>query len=270
MRKIIMSWIVSLCFCLNAQAQNWFSQEDSIAFEKIKDGLVRYVGFINGCDEYAQMCKKYTVKKKDSNDLRQFLIWREEGRIFYTLHYHNDINKRIKKKMELDSIFCDSIYVRLIPYNKISGENISLALRISANLKMDKAQHEYIMGKALDIAHRLDKNPTLNIWDEEMKILQQTLDEKQLYQFFKARNIKKIKSETAMYWETLVEAGLDEELDSASDCLKTYKYLQRLYMYNDIYRHNGQMRRKFTADVKQHKPPLVKMYETLMRRKREM
>lgn len=80
----------------------------------------------------------------------------------------------------MDSIYCDSIYRYLIPYNKISSENLTCALKFAKRIKLDEAQYEYLMSCALRMAHRLEKAPLTNVWNEEFDILEKSLTYKQL------------------------------------------------------------------------------------------
>lgn len=269
MKRINTICFAALIAAMTASARST-NEVDTVALENMKNTFISVLSFTNTYDRYDQMIKKYKIADRDTFLVQIYLMECEHAKLRCNFDYLSDRKRRGEAKEKIESAYRDSIYRLLIPYNNnISGENLSLALRIHKHLELDSIQCEYIMDKALDLAHRLDKSPTLNVWNEEMETLQKTLDEKQLYLFFKSKYFDKIKKEVAMYWDTIVEAGLEEELDSASDCARACRYLHRLYMINDLHRHNGQQRHKLTAETKQIKPSLVKMYETIIRRKQE-
>ena len=143
-----------------------------------RDSVLDEVALWNGEEAFERMRMKYRFKKVDAGRLKHLYMEREKEKI---LAYKVEFSARntVCLKDYVDSIYCDSIYRYLIPYNKISSENLTCALKFAKRIKLDEAQYEYLMSCALRIAHRLEKAPLTNVWNEEFDILEKSLTYKQ-------------------------------------------------------------------------------------------
>ena len=213
----------------------------------------------------------YNVPFERMDKLFTFIKNREMRKYCYNTIYADSILKRVMCKMEIDSLYRDSINTVLIPLseNKISGENISYALRSSEALQLDKAQYDYMMDKAVDMARRIHKDRTLNVWNEEMDVLRKSLTSKQLTYFFVIKNLDKVSADIDNGWKKLVNAGLAAQLDSAKEFPLAFKYYQEWYKIKDIYRYYGTSQKKYIAELEKHKPAMVQMIATLDKNERE-
>lgn len=189
----------------------------------------------------------------------------------YNTIYADSIRKRVMCKMEIDSLYRDSINTVLIPLSgsRISGENISYALHNSQELQLDKAQYDCMMDKAVDMARRIRKDRTLNVWNEEIDVLRMTLTPKQLTYLFVIKNLDKVSADINNGWKKIVDAGLSAQLDSVKEFPLAFEYYQEFYKIKDIYRYYGTSQKKYIAELEKRKPAMVQMIATLDKNARE-
>lgn len=258
-------FVLTLCIAVNSQAQDniAFKPEETDVMEKHKAELAER-SRIAYEDAYATLCKKYSVPKKVGKQLRRLVRLCEERKSTYDYIIPSHPAQRIMAKQTIDSVFVDSIYAILIPYNEdIAGPNIAFALRYTNVLGLDEAQHEYLLQTAITMAHRLDKAPRLNLWDEEMETLQNTLDKEQQRRFFAQKNGIKAGKAMKDAWKRLYEAGLAAELDSVKDCSKAVVYYLQRERINDIYRYKTTERKRHIAELDKRKPLMVRMVDAI-------
>lgn len=232
--------------------------------ERIMDEVARQ----NGEEAFALMCKKYKFPKKNYMKLKHFYMLRDQEKIMAN-KLELSCADRLHYKAFIDSIYCDSIYKYLIPWNQISGENISLALKYSKRLDFDEAQNDYLMFRAIDMARRLAKNPKLNVWDEEFDVLKKTLTRKQLRNLMILKHRESINAEMEKIWMQLENAGLTNDVDSAKEYYKARMFLVHKCYINDVFRHKSSERRANLEELKKERPLLIKMYEALLLRKKD-
>lgn len=218
-------------------------------------------------EAYLEYCMKYTVPKFESSQLQQ-LLWNREVAKKRAYKFAENTMERVKAKMKVDSIYQDSINQILIPYNNISGENLSFALLLSKKGFCSKKQVNKLQEKALDMARRLSKNPGQNIWNEEIEYLQGILTKKQQQGLFELKNLEKINYDLKSAWEKLMDANLEAELDSTTDYPQAYKYFVKLNMINDIYKYNENLRIKNLEELRKHQPYVIRLLEGVENKKR--
>ncbi|MBO5233995.1 MAG: hypothetical protein J6B33_06780 [Prevotella sp.] len=194
-----------------------------------------------------------------------FLRDRDMRKCCYNYIYADSLVKRVRCKLEIDSIYRDSINTILIPIrgSKVSGENISYALFCRKSLKLDSVQYDYIMDKALDMARRIYKNRTLNVWNEEMDLLRKTLSKKQLDAFFINKHSPAVTMEADNVWKRLMEAGLTEGIDSVKEMNLAVNYYFERRKIKDLYRYYGTSQKKYLAELSRQMPVIVKMVDAL-------
>lgn len=213
---------------------------------------------------------KYNVPAKKARKLSYYLKERERRKVCYNYIYHDSILTRVQCKLEIDSIYRDSINSLLIPVegNKITGENISQALTLRKLLKLDDAQYDYLMDRALAMARKIHTNPRINVWNEEIEVLRNTLTNEQLTRFFMDKNSKKVTKELDDGWRKIVDAGLAEQLDSAKEMTRAFMYFHKRQKIKDIFRYYGTSQKKYLAELDKHKPAMVQMLATLEKEER--
>ena len=159
-----------------------YPEEELRVMEKHKKEMKHRVGVATD-DAFMAYCIKYHVPRSKNRQFYRLVGRREERKAAYDYIYPKAPAKRVRAKMAVDSLYEDSLNAILIPFNKISGENVSYALRIAKVNNVDSTQYEYLLSKALELARKLKKNPRLNVWNEDINTVRQTLTENQLKRF---------------------------------------------------------------------------------------
>lgn len=224
-----------------------------------------------GYESSLEMRLTYNVPFDKMNQLVEFVKNREKRKLCYNTVYADSLLKRVMCKMEIDSLYRDSINTILIPLpnSRISGENISLALQNSKSLRLDDAQYDNMMEQAVDMARQIRRNRTLNVWNREMEVLRKTLTSDQLTYFFVIKNLDKVSAEIDNGWKKLTNAGLTENLDSVKEFPLAFRYYQEYYKIKDLYRYYGTSQKKHIAELEKRKPAMVQLLATLDKNTRE-
>ncbi len=219
-------------------------------------------------DALAEMQLKYLYNRNDLEHLRRLFEEREQRK---TAHNYLEQNPmvRVVEKQRIDSLYQDSINALLIPYNSnISGEIISLSLRMSDALRLSKKNQARLMDKALDFARRLRKNPYVNFKKEEMDVLKKNLSAKQLETVIDEKNGMQAQVKAQRAWNALEEAGVAYELDSLPNVSRARLYYLIEMRYWDMYVEQNEVRDRNLQDLYRSKPKIIKMYEALDEKKR--
>lgn len=224
-----------------------------------------------GYESSIEMRLTYNVPFDKMNQLTALIKNREMRKLCYNTIYADSLLKRVMCKMEIDSLYRDTINTILIPLpnSRISGENISLALQNSKSLRLDDAQYDNMMEQAVGMARQIRKNRTLNVWNWEMEVLRKALTPDQLTYFFVIKNLDKVSAEIDNGWKKLADAGLTEQLDSIKEFPLAFRYYQEYYKIKDLYRYYGTSQKKHIAELEKRKPAMVQLLATLDKNTRE-
>lgn len=215
-------------------------------------------------EKFAEMCQNYRVMKKFSPRIKEILTEREQRKVCYNFIYDDSPSKRAKAKSVIDSLYQDSINIRLIPYNKnISGDYVSFALFLDKSLRMDFSQTCAIKQCALDLAHKIKKNPKLDTWPEERKAIISVLTPKQVEKLFVRKNGRKISNDFRTAWTRLKDAGLTQQLDSVSDGALAVVYIEKTYAIKELYQRDKSARRAAMAQLDKRKPIMMRLLDGL-------
>lgn len=219
-------------------------------------------------DALAEMQLKYLYNRNDLEHLRRLFEEREQRKAAHNYLERNPM-ERVVEKQRIDSLYQDSINALLIPYNSnISGEIISLSLRMSDALRLSKKNQARLMDKALDFARRLRKNPYVNFKKEEMDVLKKNLSAKQLETVIDEKNGMQAQVKAQRAWNALEEAGVAYELDSVPNVSRARLYYLIEMRYWDMYVEQNEVRDRNLQDLYRSKPKIIKMYEALDEKKR--
>ena len=219
-------------------------------------------------DALAEMQLRYLYNRNDLEHLRRLFEEREQRKAAHNYLEQNPM-VRVVEKQRIDSLYQDSINALLIPYNSnISGEIISLSLRMSDALRLSKKNHVRLMDKALDFARRLRKNPYVNFKKEEMDALKKNLSAKQLETVIDEKNGMQAQVKAQRAWNALEEAGVAYELDSLPNVSRARLYYLIEMRYWDMYVEQNEVRDRNLQDLYRSKPKIIKMYEALDEKKR--
>lgn len=219
-------------------------------------------------DALAEMQLRYLYNRNDLEHLRRLFEEREQRKAAHNYLERNPM-ERVVEKQRIDSLYQDSINALLIPYNSnISGEIISLSLRMSDALRLSKKKHRRLMEKALDFARRLRRNPYVNFKKEEMDVLKKNLSAKQLETVIDEKNGMQAQVKAQRAWNALEEAGVAYELDSLPNVSRARLYYLIEMRYWDMYVEQNEVRDRNLQDLYRSKPKIIKMYEALDEKKR--
>ena len=219
-------------------------------------------------DALAEMQLRYLYNRNDLEHLRRLFEEREQRKAAHNYLERNPM-ERVVEKQRIDSLYQDSINALLIPYNSnISGEIISLSLRMSDALRLSKKNQARLMDKALDFARRLRKNPYVNFKKEEMDVLKKNLSAKQLETVIDEKNGMQAQVKAQRAWNALEEAGVAYELDSLPNVSRARLYYLIEMRYWDMYVEQNEVRDRNLQDLYRSKPKIIKMYEALDEKKR--
>ena len=267
--RIIMSIAMAL-ICSMAIAQTYrCTRAEKEVFDQYPDEILHRTNYRTD-EECVRLNARYYIPADKQALIRQYVSNREFHKVCLEFLLPDSLQQRVKRKIGLDEHYQDSIDMVLIPEygNKISGDNISYALHSRKYIKLDDAQYDYMLAKALDMAHRIRRNRTLNVWNEEMEIIRKTLSKEQLYKFFRNKNSAKVTKEARQAWKRICEAGLDTQLDSVKDMSLAISYFNERQRIKDIYRYYGTSQKKYLAELSRHMPPMIKMLDSLDKKAR--
>ena len=99
------------------------TEEEAKAIEKHKKEMKDRVSIATD-DAFTAYCINYHVPRSKNKQFYSLVSRREERKAAYDYIYQKSPYKRVKAKMAVDSLYEDSLNAILIPYNKISGDNL--------------------------------------------------------------------------------------------------------------------------------------------------
>lgn len=212
----------------------------------------------------------YNMRREAIPALEHFMLNRESLKAKCDSLFPDNLRERMKRKVRIEQIYRDSVNTVIIPSltNKVSGENLSKALYWQEALNLTPVQYSSMMEKALELARQLHANPHVDVWEDDIKTILSTLDEKQQRRYFHFKNALAVTQDMNKAWKRVVDAGLAEQLDSVAAMNQAFDYYHELYRIKDIYRNHGQARRKAVAELDKHKPQMLKMLDALDKQKR--
>lgn len=238
-----------------------YTEEETKCLEKHTEAVLKLSSF-NGMNAFAELCYRYLVPSVQSEYLRDLFLERERRKYLYNIMVQ-DAYYRVQKQLFIDSLYQDSIDIRLIPYNKqIAGELISLSLYLPT-MKLTTIQKNKLLDTGLKIAKKLRHNPRYNYDVEVMDSLKHQLSSNQLRTLLSARNMDAALEKARVAWNKIEKAGLIQGLDSTKEIsLAQYYYIEE-FTINDMYVGNEEYRMRNMRDLWAKQPKLVLMYESL-------
>ena len=143
-----------------------------------------------------------------------------------------------------------------------------MALRIADHPRCtyDDAQKEYLKSRLAYIMQKSASDSTLNLWNEEIDILKNTLDERQLKLLFSVKNAKPAARRVNNMWKILAEEGLTTTLDSAKEWNRAFQFTEDRLRISDIYRFKNNEKRLLLEELKVHRPILIRMFDAYNRK----
>lgn len=256
-----MHFVLSLFFCAAAQHATW-TNEDSIKYMEHLNELKWYAD-VESDDFFTSICMKYSVKSEDSQTILKLIRGREYKK--YACNYLFKFSReRVNEKMKIDSLYQDSIFTLLIPYNHdISGKNISLALELSDTLSLSKRNYDFLMNKALMLARKKSIISNSSFVKEEMDILKKRLSKKQIEIIINKKNSSNVYLKAFGIWNKLDKSNLTEELDSTVQMFLMQKYFSLKMFYEEYYVSDSIILKRNQEELYKHRPTAIRMYEAI-------
>lgn len=261
-RKILLSTVLAMLYVLA------FSQE----LESMEDGKVEMshdevesMATFRADEDVLRTRVFFHVPDRLIPQLRCYFVNMERQKACQDYLFADSLKRRVLNKLAIERIYQDSIDILLIPYNgnRISGENISYALYLSKKIQLTDKQYTQLMSKALDMSRRIRKNRVLDVWDEEMTVLQQVLDKKQLTLMFYKKNEPIVSNKIKEDWSRLQNEGLTEQLDSLKDIKLARHYYNESERMKAIFRYKPSIRKKCLAEINRRKPLMLRLLDAL-------
>lgn len=245
-----------------------FSEEEA----KVCEANIEALAFrctIAGQDAFMELQQKYYVPEKDARYLQDLMTEREVRKATYD--YICKVSwERIQNKKRIDSLYQDSIDVRLMPENSsIAGENISLALRFSGRMGVDATGYGRIMALGLDVAKHLRRDAHYRYDMEVMDSLRNILTKEQLVRILRSKNMQKAIDRGVAAWNEVVVAGLIEGEDSTTCCDDAIEYYLQELVLSDMFVGHDKVLGNNLADLWKRQPLIVRMNGS-MKRKQEI
>lgn len=271
MRKLVLLLFAVSSIAASAQAISILDpwEEEHILNRTYHGMRIKKMSKAFGVERFLELSMSKKVPKIFKDSITSLFTRCEARKLSYNHIYEKSDLKRVFAKLAIDSIYRDSVNRMIIPHNKeIGGENLSIALYHSQKLELTESQHEKLLEKAINLSHKLYKDPLYNCWEEEMQSLTSTLSKDQLSTFFLVKHSVSIVNETADMWKKLKENDLTEGLDSAREFRRSYAYLVEKHKINDLYRHHSSERRAYIADLKNRRPKMIVLCEGIEKRRK--
>ena len=219
-------------------------------------------------DEFVRLSKKYEVPDNKKELIGRYCHDKELKKYICNYKNYESLACRLAEKEQIDSVYMDSIFAHLVPYNpQMTGRAISLALYFADLLSLTPEDVSVLTENAVDYARRLSRNPCTSFAAEEMAVLKNVLNYNQLRDLLEEKNSKEAFSKANWAWEKLKAARLTNELDSLKDVQRAYLYYRSELCIRDYYVSEEETLNNNLKDLYSHKPRIITMYEGLERRK---
>lgn len=262
--------VSSLCLLWATSAysqQLGFDQSEQSVWEKHQSEIENNAQFLIE-DLLFQMDNSYMIPSSKKSKIDQYVQDKERKKYLCNYKQYEHLSDRIKEKTKIDSLYQDSIFAILVPYNpQMTGQAISLALFFAEELALSQENTAILTAKAVDFARRVHKNPCEFFAVEEMLVLKQILSSTQLDAILEEKNSKKAKEKALQAWEALKYEGLTYDLDSINDIGRAFLYYRSEMSIRDYYVDNKELQENNLADIYRHKPRIIQMYDGLWQRK---
>ena len=262
-----MKKIIFLLLCFVCVTQNTFSQIIPFSDRELEIVSEYHDEMESRCniaaeDAFSQLRLKYFVYPSFSEYLQSLFLERETRKASYD-YMGLSSEQRVVSKMMIDSLYQDSIDAKLLLYNDIAGEALSLALRLKSVLKIDDNVYHAILTDGIGIVRQKRNLLNRNYDVLEMNSLKRNLSRKQINTLLCTKNVKYVSLKTDSIWNKIQKAGLTESLDSVKEYARAYNYILQEKNIFDLYVGNEKLVRNNINDLKSHKPLVIRLLESL-------
>ena len=268
MKKKLLIAVFGLVLTANVNADDtileWTSEESAV-YNDFREEWA-YMCKIAAEDAYQTLCRKYVIRKNDQPFVLKLIYERECRKATYNILSHT-IWERVGNKLRLDEVYQDSIDIRLLPDNeKLAGANICLALRFADKMGVSNENRSKITALGLSIAKKLRKNPRYDYDVEVMDSLRNYLSKSQLTEILSAKHALPCIKKGVATWNTLQNAGMVMDEDSATCCNQAIDYYTMECVINEMFVGHEKQLKKNLSDLWKQQPLIVRMSGSLRNR----
>jgi len=215
-----------------------------------------------------QMANTYVIPPSMKTKIDQYIHDKEQRKYLCNYKQYDHISDRVFDKQAIDSLYLDSIFANLVPYNpQMTGHAISLTLYFAKELSLTEENVKSLTVDAVDFARRLYRNPCAYFATDEIIALKRELTQNQLKDVLEEKNSKDAELKAVQAWNALRKAGLTSDLDSINDTGRAYLYYRSEMCIKDYHVDNKELLENNLADIYRHKPRIIQMYEGLWQKK---
>ncbi len=253
--------ILRVTYC-NAQILH-FTNEEMQAYAENYDAIA-FRCTISGSDALAELKMNYSVPSVHQNYLLKLFVERDVRKATYDYTCH-DPKERVLNKHKIDSLYLDSVNIRLIPCNdNIAGPIISTAVRLSNALDLTSQQNDRIIATGLKIARQLQKNPYYQYDVEVMDSLRSILSNDLIVRIAKSKNYNSAYKRTQNVLEIVKKQGLFKEVkDEDNEINNAMEYYLQELVLRDIYVGHENVLRNNLQELWNCQPQIVRIYESI-------
>jgi hypothetical protein len=260
MRKHIYATIAFFFFCFMAMAQQpqYLTPAEAEVYKQHKSEVLAFTN-IAVDEKLAEMYVKHFMTAECRLSVKPIVEEREMRMSICNFIYPDDENARYKAKQEILSNYVIPITrVLLQGGTKATTENYSLLLIKRKALSLSQAQFDQIVEKAIELNQLMKTNPKTDTWGHELATFNSVLNTGQVDIFFKMKNSRKVGEDMQKCWSTLKENKMTNDLDSANEFSKMYKYYHLIYKASAINYKNAELRGQAFKTIKQNAPLSVR------------
>lgn len=242
-----------------------FTDSERRVYEEHREEL-DFRGEAVGTDAYELLKQGHRVSDTHGAYLKQLLIERETRKATYDYMGYG-ARKRLGCKQRIDSLYLDSISIRLFEYDPaVAGEAVMYACRLAKAVGMDADTKARVERLGLAVARELDRNPTYRYEVRVMDTLRACLTREQLARVLRVKNSARGTAMAREAWRVATERGLVEAADSADLTSKADIYYTEELVVRDMFVGHGDALGKNLNWLRKQQPALVRMAGAVSRK----
>lgn len=262
-KKLCAAIMTILCVTYSHAQILHFTNDEMQAYAENYDAIA-FRCTISGSDALAELKMNYSVPNVHQSYLLKLFVERDVRKATYDYTCH-DPRERVLNKHRIDSLYMDSVNIRLIPYNdKVAGPIISTAARLSNALDLTSQQNDMIIATGLKIARQLQKNPYYQYDVEVMDSLRSILSNDLIVRIAKSKNYNSAYKRTQNVLDVVKKQGLFKEVkDEDGEINNAMEYYLQELVLRDIYVGHENVLRNNLQELWNSQPQIVRMYESI-------
>ncbi|MBQ8361391.1 MAG: hypothetical protein IJX44_05510 [Bacteroidaceae bacterium] len=193
------------------------------------------------------------AEAEDSKRLYQLIYERELRKQMCNIYLKDNLNYRYEKKSSIDQEYEDTICRVMAPYWNMGLPNLYTAILNRKGLGLTDTQYNDIVTNMIRLKPVAERSYN-SLWGEELKALQETLDNEQIDIYFRAKNARIATRDTKIFWQRLKDAGMTNDLDSTVAVAKIFVHRLKIMQAADLYWNNEAKKREAWKAIDYYAP----------------